>query len=119
MDPTFQTAVGEAAQALHEGRWNVSRADVAAAGVLWQELWLPFRDVLEAEVPDPARIRQRLAAVPEACAAAQVPGIDARFAEALRRAPEMTALEIDQAVQALGHLGVLVHAVGTGPEMSV
>jgi len=110
----------EAARALQDGRWLIRQADLDAADVIGDRLWVPFRDVLEAEEPDPVRVRQRLAAVPEACAAARaVPGIDDRFAALLQTLPQALAdVDQEQAVRLLGQFGVILHAVANGPEVS-
>lgn len=113
------TALRDAARALQGGQWLIRQPDLDAAGVLGDQLWVPFRDVLEAEEPDPNRVRERLEAVPAACAAAlQVPGIEGQFAELLRMVPQALAdADQDQAVRLLGQFGIVVHAVGNGPEV--
>lgn len=109
----------DAARALQDGRWLIRQPDLDAAAVLWDQLWVPFADFREAEEADPVRVRARLEAVPAACAAAlQVPGIEGQFAELLRMVPRALAdVEQDQAVWLLGQFGIIVHAVGTGPEV--
>ncbi|KMS67022.1 hypothetical protein ACM01_44230 [Streptomyces viridochromogenes] len=113
-------ALREAGRALQDGRWLIRPPDLAAANMLGDQLWVPYRDVLEAEEPDPDRVRERLEAVPAACAAAlEVPGIEDRFAELLRMVPQALAeAEQEQAVQLLGQFGVLVHVIGNGPAVS-
>lgn len=115
----LQTALRDAARALQGGQWLIRQPDMDAADMLGDQLWVPFQDVLAAEQPNPDRVRERLEAVPEACAAAlQVPGIEGRFAELLRMLPQALAEEDqDQAARLLGQFGVLVHAVGSGPEV--
>jgi hypothetical protein len=116
----LQEALRDAASALQDGRWLIRQPDLEAAGVLGDQLWVPFRDVLEADEPDPARVQERLDAVPQACAAAlQVPDIEDRFATLLRMVPQALADgDQDQAALLLGEFGVVVHVVGSGPEVS-
>ncbi|MEU9189748.1 hypothetical protein AB0D14_35455 [Streptomyces sp. NPDC048484] len=99
----LQEALRDAARALQNGRWQIGKPDLDAAGVLGDQLWAPFQDALEAEAPDPDRVRAHLKAVPAACVAAlQVPASD-RFAELLRMVPQALAdVEQDQAVRLLG-----------------
>lgn len=114
----LQEALREAARALQDGGWLIWQLDLDAADVLGDQLWVPFRDVLEAEEPQADRVRARLEAVPAACAAAlRVPGIEDRFAELLRVVPHALAdTEQDEAVRLLGQFGMVVHAVCNGPE---
>ncbi|MCC5480560.1 hypothetical protein [Streptomyces barringtoniae] len=95
---------------------------MAAAAVIWQQLWEPFSDVLEAEEPEPERVEERLAAVPAACEeAAAVAGIDSRFAALLSTVPAaVTEAGDDQAAMwRLGTFGEVVFAIGQGPEIWV
>ncbi|MFF3127980.1 hypothetical protein ACFVRD_38110 [Streptomyces sp. NPDC057908] len=96
------------------GNWLILQPDMDAAAVLWERLWTSFQDVLEAEQPDPQRVRARLDAVPAACTAAlEVPGIDQRFTALLETLPQALA-EQDQV---LGRFGTLVAAICSGPEV--
>lgn len=108
-----------AAAALQSGAWLISRADMKAAAVVWEQLWMPFQDALKAEEPDASRVRERLAAVPSACAAAcEVPSVDARFVELLELLPPaIAAARQDRAVDLLGQAGTIFFAIGNGPEV--
>ncbi|MEU9291099.1 hypothetical protein AB0D57_42400 [Streptomyces sp. NPDC048275] len=115
----LETSIRAAAAALESGAWLIRQPDMDAALVIWERLWTPFSDVLEAEQADPARVRTRLETVPAACeAAVQVPGIDDQFTELLQTLTAAIAdVEQDQAVRLLGNFGTVVSAVGNGPEM--
>ncbi|MEU2565058.1 hypothetical protein ABZ626_37895 [Streptomyces longispororuber] len=112
----FKDTARDAARAVQSGAWPIGRADMEAADIVLERLWTPYEDVLQAERPDPRRVRQRLEAVPDACAAARaVPAIDARLAELLALLPQALAeTEQQEAVRYLGAFGTLLFAISDG-----
>jgi hypothetical protein len=118
---SFEAAGRTAARALQSGEWLIRQPDIDAAEVILRQLWTPYKDVLEADEPDPGRVQARLEAVPGACTAAlEVPDLDDRFTEMLRLLPKALAdAGQDRAVRLLGGFGEVVFAIGSGPEVWV
>ncbi|WP_030685927.1 hypothetical protein [Streptomyces sp. NRRL B-1347] len=60
MATPFERALRDAAQALQSGDWPVRQPDRDAAAVVWEQIWIPYQDVLGEKEPEPDRAYARL-----------------------------------------------------------